>query len=776
MPKSRRRRVKTRSRRKPERNTQSSVGAEYVIIPIPPADESSVEGSPGLQQFGHAHADKYEQALQELGRRILEVNPLSLLSNLAFYGLPTIGLKDPELTQEKPILQHHVELLQALILQHPLNAFRDNQLPQQDYETFRDLLHDVTHGFRFRGYAGLDPSQPDEEKRRRMFLEEVKRHTQSVRNWGYPQQVTRIVADLFTPMDDAVEKKFGVRIGHLVEMCGRIKAAVESRTKSHYAAMHKVINAKNIRDAVLRFKSSFPDLVTSPAEWSPLAQGDKASLPGVRQLLITLSETMLPAVFSFSTSDFLSAYPGVVEQDNLRRVLTAWSISFGELAGAETEHFFLDNPVWSHPLVTLESDQFFVPVVGTFTSFLLRMMERVIEGDTHLRGKYVKRRANFLEDEVARLFGEAFPSAQTFRGSLWHDPETGKNYENDLLVQVDTHLVVVEAKSGKVSDSAWRGSVERLKKAVQGLVAEPSEQAARFAAHLKANAGINRFKTKSGRVNEVDTSHVSGVIRLNVTLELLSIISAYHPTLREAGLLAPDVEVAPTMSIAELESVFELLEHPSEKLHYLARRAEVEANSSYFGDELDLLAFYLDRGFCIGETEFDHTKLMMLYGDSKTLDPYFMRQWHKQPVPKPKRPLTKWWEAVLKRIETSRTKGWSELGQILLGAAYEEQMEFERGSRRIKRSVRLSGQEWRRECLVTMLVGVRHHDAIVGVAFKDLSREGRREFFDQVIDSTLQQESVQRLMVIGWDVDKPDQLYNVVFAIRRRVKSHAGLI
>lgn len=776
MPKSRHRRVKARSRREPRRDTHNSVGAEYVIIPLPPADESSVKDSPGLQQFGHAQADKYEQALQELGRRILEVNPLSLLSSLAFYGLPTIGLKDPELTQEKPILQHHVELLQALILQHPRNAFRDNQLPQQDYETFRDLLHDVTHGFRFRGYAGLDPSQPDEEKRRRMFLEEVKRHTQSVRNWGYPQQITRIVADLFAPMDDAVEKKFGVRIGHLVEMCSRIKAVVESRTKSHYAAMHKVINAKNIRDAVSRFQASFPDLVTSPTEWSALAQGDKASLPGVRQLLITLSETMLPTVFSFSTSDFLSAYPGVVEQDNLRQVLTAWSISFGELAGAETEHFFLDNPVWSHPLVTLEPNQFFVPVVGTFTSFLLRMMERVIEGDTHLRGKYVKRRANFLEDEVARLFGEAFPSAQTFRGSLWHDPETDKNYENDLLVQVDTHLVIVEAKSGKVSDSAWRGSVERLKKAVQGLVAEPSKQAARFAAHLRANAGINRFKTKSGSVNEVDTSNVSGMIRLNVTLELLSIISAYHPTLREAGLLAPDVEVTPTMSIAELESVFELLEHPSEKLHYLARRAELEANSSYFGDELDLLAFYLDRGFCIGETEFDHTKLMMLYGDSKTLDPYFMRQWHKQPVPKPKRPLTKWWEAVLERIETSRTKGWSELGQILLGAAYDEQVEFERGARRIKRSVLLSGHEWRRECLVTMLVGVRHHDAIVGVAFKDLSREGRREFFDQVIDSTLQQESVQRLMVIGWDVDKPDQLYNVVFAIRRRVKSHAGLI
>lgn len=770
MPRSRRR-VKARSGRKPGRNKRRAVGAEYVSIPIPSAEEGSADGAPDVQQLGREYAERYEWALQELRRRILEVDPLSLLSNLAFYGLATRGLNDPELTQQKPVLQHHVELLQALILQHPHSAFSVNQLPLQDYLIFRDLLHDVTNGFRFRGYAGLDPSQPGEERRRRMFLEEVKRHTQAVRNWGYPQQITRIVVDLFAPLDDAIEKKFGVRIGSLVEMCGRIKAAAESRSKSHHAAMHDVVKAKKVRDAVRIFKDQLPELAALPDELSALAQGGKESLPEVREWLIALSGMRLPAIFSFTTSDFISLYPDAVEQDNLRRVLTAWSISFGELEGSDVEHFFLNNPMWSRPLVTLEPDRFFVPVVGTFTSFLLRMMERAIEGDANLRRKYEKRRAEFLESEISHLFQEALPTARIFQGSLWHDPEAGKNYENDLLVHVDTHLVIVEAKSGKVSESAWRGSVERLKKAVQSLVVEPSEQAARFAAHLKANAGVNRFKTKSGKVNEIDTSNASGVLRLNVTLELLSIISAHHPTLREAGLLAPDVEVAPTMSLAELENIFELLEHPSEKLHYLSRRAELEANASYFGDERDLLAFYLDRGFCIGETEFDRTKLMMLYGDSKTLDPYFMRQWHKQPVRKPKRPLTKWWEAVLEKIETSGTQGWTELGQILLGVPYDEQMKFERDFRRVKRSVRSSKQQWHRECLVTILVGVRQHDAIVGVAFKELSREGRREFFDQVVDTTLQNESVQRVMVIGWDVYKPDQLYNVVFMARRRANS-----
>src|SRR3546814_16870732 len=54
-------------------------------------------------------------------------------------------------------------------------------------------------------------------------------------------------------------------------------------------------------------------------------------------------------------------------------------------------------------------------------------------------------------------------------------------------------------------------------------------------------------------------------------------------------------DLAPSINITDLESVFELLTREVEKVHYLSRRREFEAHMDYDGDELDLLGFYLDR-------------------------------------------------------------------------------------------------------------------------------------------------------------------------------------
>src|SRR3546814_9878993 len=57
--------------------------------------------------------------------------------------------------------------------------------------------------------------------------------------------------------------------------------------------------------------------------------------------------------------------------------------------------------------------------------------------------------------------------------------------------------------------------------------------------------------------------------------------------------------MAPSMSIFELETLFELLPDQISRLHYLRRRAELEAVTEFEADEMDLIAFYLETSFCI---------------------------------------------------------------------------------------------------------------------------------------------------------------------------------
>ncbi len=107
---------------------------------------------------------------------------------------------------------------------------------------------------------------------------------------------------------------------------------------------------------------------------------------------------------------------------------------------------------------------------------------------------------------------------------------------------------------------------------------------------------------------------------------------------------------------ADIEIIFEVLGEGCEKLHYLVRRAEFERNFDYIGDEIDLLAFYLDTGFNIEEDEFKQQSIS-LFGMSKIFDPFFMKELPEKETPKPRRKSTKWWRSILHHIETKKLRG-----------------------------------------------------------------------------------------------------------------------
>src|SRR3546814_14392919 len=94
-------------------------------------------------------------------------------------------------------------------------------------------------------------------------------------------------------------------------------------------------------------------------------------------------------------------------------------------------------------------------------------------------------------------------------------------------------------------------------------------------------------------------------------------------------------DLAPSINITDLESVFELLTREVEKVHYLSRRREFAAHMDYEGDEIDLLGFYLDDRFNIGDTEYSQDIVVNMELKSKALDPYLVGSCEGKPVQKP---------------------------------------------------------------------------------------------------------------------------------------------
>ncbi|MEG4855276.1 hypothetical protein QUB10_30885 [Microcoleus sp. B5-D4] len=703
---------------------------------------------------------QFETSFKILQKRVFQVEPCSLLSFFAYYGLTTSPGINREWTEKAPILQHHVEFLQGLLLQHSQDSFDFRPALPQDFDESRQLVQEVTDRFPERHSSLTDPSTTREPFHKLIAIKTIRIDTQAVRR-GYPQQVKRIVSDLFSSLDNTIEQRMGVRVVCLVEMWFKILDVVESRINQHWNWVMPALGAKSIETAIKEYYQAFPDLTSSPEDLSAYVQEEGLTLDGLRAIIFSQSDLRLKHIYTLTLDTFVDAYPKAVAPEALKNVLDAWSLSFGDLSNWNPEHLFLGNPVWQKPLIKLELGTYFCPVITLFSNFFIDMMEALIKPHAEIYKKYEERRGKFLEQEIYQLFQKAFPSAKLYQGSQWFDPTTKKTFETDLLVLLDSYLLVVEAKSGRVTEATKRGAFESLKKIVKKLLVEPSIQSKRFSDYLKNNLGLHQFKTRQGEFNEVDCSQVREVVRLSITLESLGTLFFRSTELKQAGLIASDIEMSPTMSLADLEIIFEILEGSCEKLHYLVRRAEFEKNADSIGDEIDLLAFYLDTGFNIGNAEFTQQRLFLV-GLSNIFEPFFRKELTKSENHKPKRKLTPWWRSIIQHIESRQPERWSEVGCVLLNFTHDEQTKFEEQFKRIKKIVNKFWELDHNNTCILINETVPERGAVAGFAYKRIDREKRNRTMENAVGEAMSLYPVSRVVVIGVDVEQNDYPYSVV--------------
>jgi len=237
-------------------------------------------------------------------------------------------------------------------------------------------------------------------------------------------------------------------------------------------------------------------------------------------------------------------------------------------------------------------------------------------------------------------------------------------------------LLLVEAKSGRVSPEARRGAPEGLGQDVDRLLIEPSRQSQRLETAIKAAKadapGMETFKA----LFPVNLDRIHRIIRISVTLEDIGFIHTNVNALRAARYVPADIAVAPAVTLADLEVVFDILRSPLERLHYWIQRSVWEGKADYTADEIDLLGVYLNTGLTVGDIHQD-VRLIFL-GASKPIDEYYEGVRHGIAKEKPTYQATPWWRDLLAMLEVKKPDRWMEVGVVLLSAGYAQQVEIER--------------------------------------------------------------------------------------------------
>lgn len=714
-----------------------------------------------LSETAATTAVNFPAQLRELVSLIQSVDGLQAIALLAQYGLMGSIAEDGRIRpgyKGEEFNQAHVELTQAIALQ-TADAAKLPPTPDQMQKLF-DLLPEIGRAYSRRRMIGLKEERTQDEKALGLMQEHLRLHTQTVRNWGYFDRVIRIVRDLCAPLDSLLRNSIGVSGSELIGFFEYLVREKEDRINARRALMRKVFDQKT-PTAMIR---TYGDLAHPNG-------GVDGAIQMIEQMGLGTEEVKAMVLnhldLSLAHDLFIDVEQGAkaigVQEGSLRAALDRLSLSFGDLKDTDTEWFFLDNPVWERPLIKCRGDRYFCALPQAFFSFVFPIFDRLIAHDASARQAYSRRRSDYLESEIRRMFEKAFPGSEMAGGYKWKDGN--EDFENDLMVLVDSHLIIVEAKSGSISWPALRGAPDRAKKHVEELLMAPSKQSLRLMERVQRAIAEPDIASSLLPAFPLSIDRVKNVLRLSVTLEDFAVVQTNLRLAREAGWTA-DHPLAPCILLADLEIVLDVLELTALKIHYLKRRAELQQSMSYHGDELDLLGLYLATGFNIGEIEFDGTHLQLLMM-SKPIDEYYMALTEGVQRPKPRPKLSKRWLDICRRLESRNFYQWSDVAVVVLAFSYDEQEKMERRFKKIAKNVHKNWRQPKHECAINIIPNRHRTDALSLYAFKEREKDQRRERMENIAGQVFESEHVKRCVILAVNIDRQDYPYSTLMVFNR---------
>jgi hypothetical protein len=723
---------------------------------------------------------EFKRCLQLLAETVKRHQPWSIVSTLYFYNGFTLEKDSSASSGEEhwDLQQAFLEFIQGVSLRVDSNEFEREPVLPSDMQLFIQTLKSLFEALQLKNSEPLTNEELTLEEQmlahNTMYQQQK---TQFQRNWGFPFQTRRLTRAFFVEFDSEFEAEFGIEIEQVCSLLFCMPELIAEQVQEFNSKRVRILNKKTTKEIMAQYHLEFTDLVRDPEFFEKFLDDRginemEKRLRVTRQMVQAHSDLRIGDLFEITVEKVMKAcglqpqYHSAVE-----RLFRLISISAGDISDVPTEHIFGANPIWIKPLIR-DQDKLQLPIPGLIYSFSLDILEELIRSRPQLSKKFEKRKikSKALENETLILFKKHFPEASFFSNTVVK--RDGKVIgENDLLMVYSSHAVIVEVKSGNLSASARRGSHLRMVSDFEKLLTDANDQANRFCNYLRngLDEGVVLADT-SGRPISIDLSGVMIWQKLIVTAESLGFLSANLQSLTNSGLLKTKGELSPAASLADLEIVFDILSCPSEKLHYLMKRAEVQEHYESMADELDLLAVYLDTGLNIEATG-GRQFAFVVNNPSEQLHQYYAHdEFIGEDGERPKTNLSDWWRAIISKIENRKPHGWSVMAAYLLNVDThgQKKLQLEWGNQE-KEVLAAPKNGYMCGRYSFQFAGVRYVIALF--TYKGLSNEERRTYLaDEVFPIAVKEDSVNRMIAICHDCDNLIYPYSAITYLQERHK------
>jgi hypothetical protein len=400
-----------------------------------------------------------------------------------------------------------------------------------------------------------------------------------------------------------------------------------------------------------------------------------------------------------------------------------------------------------------------------FFSHVFRIIERLAT-EAGLRVDLESRRAVYLEDQLLKILKKGLPRAKLCPSVTWRWGD--EQFETDLLAIIDRTVLIAEAKSARLTASGLRGAPDRVKRHVEDLIVNPSVQSERLegliAEARKGDAEADAVVRKLG----IDPAIVDQVIRISVTLDDFSVLSSAESDLKEIGWVPVSHKLAPTILVADLVCIVDILDSPLLLLHYLSERVHLQKSFRLLGDELDFLGLYLETGFNIAGLRQENTTFSPT-GMSAQLDRYYESRDAGINLPKPKARLSHLFAQTIEKLDNERPLGWTTAGLHFLSVADpNEQKNIQTKLATLRQLVRKNYRDPAHLSSLQVRAPEDRKARVVFYLFPEPLRAWVRTAMEQLATQSLDEDSNMNVVVVfGRSTERWDEPYEAIVVATR---------
>lgn len=734
----------------------SARGFKLYRHPLSGAEPAAVRQ--GFLKMAERKTEEFPTLIEAILQGFREKYPPHILAVMAGYGLTApvsdAGVSAKRLTSK--IEQHHIELLQALMLTLPISEWGEQPASPTDIQKAIDSIVDLADAFFARRFKAVEDA-PDLQARTVLALQErLRLHTQMVRNWGYFSEVVQISSEIYAPFDDAFRKALGFGASDLIATGRHLVRLLEDRNTERFKRLRLAFRERTTPRLVRAFFKHHPEMKGDAEEFLRVVP-DGVTLEQVKFRLLAHADISFVVVMSFTAQQV--AQSSGLAVDATGDILNALSLHPGDLTGQDPERLFMANPVWRSPVIKVGS-AYFCPAPQSLFSHIHEVMRSLADKIGLAKG-LERQRSAYLEDKVKRLLSEALPAAQFRHGIKWRSDAV--EYETDHVAAIDKTVVIVEDKSAALTAPGLRGAPDRVRRHVTDLIVAPSEQSSRLEQIIwEAKAGESNAAASLAPFG-LNFTNTERVVRISVTLDDFSILASAEGELKEAGWIPRSLMLASTLNIADFQAVIDILGKPAYLLHYFAERGRLQRALRIFADEMDFLGFYLETGFNVGDLEKEEVSLA-LTGMSAAVDLYYNSRDAGVGLRKPAPKLSSYFSTLISAIEDRAFAGWSTVTTDLLRcASWEEQRKVEKLLAQLKKKVEHNWRDPEHECSLVISPPEARDTAIVFYAYPPQHASRRNEIAEELASKALEMSGRQRCIMVCRNTARWDEPYKSIF-------------